>query len=263
MNIKSTIDAKEVAKFAQHATMWWDTEGPLKTLHDINPIRIHYIECILNQKTPISSSAKYRQDLSTETTDRVGVETKAPSILAKQRILDIGCGGGILSEGLARCGAIVTGLDVEPDAINSAREHAAQNQLMIDYKCQAIETFNAEPFAIITCLEMLEHVQEPERIIEHAARLLAPGGYLFLSTINRTIKAYASVIIAAEYLLNIIPRQTHDFQKFIRPSELTQMTRSVGLETLDLSGITYNPFTRSAGFDTAIQANYLLACRKV
>ncbi|MDP3705295.1 MAG: bifunctional 2-polyprenyl-6-hydroxyphenol methylase/3-demethylubiquinol 3-O-methyltransferase UbiG [Legionellaceae bacterium] len=229
MTIKSTIDPSEVAKFAQHATVWWEREGPLKTLHDINPIRIEFIQKIV--------------------------------ALNGQRILDIGCGGGILSEGMTRCGAMVTGLDVEVEAIETARAHALQSQLTIDYVCKPIELFDAKPFPIITCLEMLEHVTDPEIVINHAARLLEPGGYLILSTINRTVKAYATVVLAAEYLLGILPRQTHDFQKFIKPSELMNMARGAGLEFVDMSGISYNPFTRDASLAQSVAGNYLLVCR--
>lgn len=229
MNTKSTVDSLEVAKFAQHANVWWEKEGPLKTLHDINPIRLEYIQKIVT--------------------------------LNDQRILDVGCGGGILSEGMARCGGIVTGLDVEVDAIETARAHALHNQLAIDYVCMPIESFDAKPFSVITCLEMLEHVQEPEMVIKHAARLLAPGGYLILSTINRTLKAYATVVVAAEYVLGILPRQTHDFQKFIKPSELTSMARAAGLEFVEMSGIAYNPFTRVASLEQSVASNYVLVCR--
>lgn len=228
--IKTTVDSQEVAKFAQHATEWWNMDGPLKTLHDINPIRIDFIQNI----TSVTGC----------------------------RVLDIGCGGGILSEGLAKHGAIVTGLDVEPEAINTARLHAKQSNLAIDYVCQPIETFESNTFSIITCLEMLEHVKDPQCIIEHAERLLAPGGYLFLSTINRTLTAYATVIVAAEYLLNLLPRQTHDYDKFIKPSELAHMVRQTGLEPIALKGMAYNPMTRKAALSDSVAGNYLFACRK-
>ncbi|MDP3561276.1 MAG: bifunctional 2-polyprenyl-6-hydroxyphenol methylase/3-demethylubiquinol 3-O-methyltransferase UbiG [Legionellaceae bacterium] len=227
--MKSTIDTIEVAKFAQHANAWWDENGPLKTLHDINPIRVKYIQ------------------------------ENVPDM--KQRILDIGCGGGILSEALARCGGIVTGLDVEPDSIATAQAHALEQQLPIQYVCNPIESFDSELFSIITCLEMLEHVQDPGLIIKHAARLLAPGGYLFLSTINRTFTAYASVVVAAEYVLRILPRQTHDFQKFIKPSELAHMIRAAGLEVMDMCGIAYNPFSRDASLVNSVNTNYLVVSR--
>lgn len=231
MKNKTTVDASEVAKFAQHASQWWDTEGPLKTLHDINPTRIQFMQ-------------KF-------------VEFKG------QHVLDVGCGGGVLAEGIALKGAIVTGLDVEEQAIETARIHAKKNKLSIDYTCQPIETFDTKPFDVVTCMEMLEHVSEPQLVVEHCARLLKPGGYLFLSTINRTIQAYGSVIIAAEYVLGLLPRQTHDYDKFIKPSELATMVRAAGLETVDMAGMAYNPFTREASLDDSIKVNYLLACRKL
>ena len=230
MTKKTTVDVLEVSKFAQLATQWWNTEGPLKTLHDINPARIQFVR-------------KFTE-------------------LRAQHILDVGCGGGILAEGLASRGSIVTGLDVEPDAIAAAKSHAEGQQLQLNYVCQPIEQYEEGPFDTVTCMEMLEHVPEPELVIEHCARLLKPGGYLFLSTINRTIKAYASAIVAAEYVLKLLPRQTHDFEKFIKPSEMAAMVRGAGLEMVGMEGMAYNPFTRVATLQDSISVNYLLACRK-
>lgn len=230
MTKKTTIDVLEVAKFAQQATAWWNTEGPLKTLHDINPARIEFI-----------------QQFTT---------------LTQQSVLDVGCGGGILSEALAKRGAIVTGLDVEPEAIAAATAHAATQKLNITYVCQPIEDYKKSTFDIVTCMEMLEHVTNPQLVINHCARLLSSGGYLFLSTINRTMKAYLTAIIAAEYVLGLLPRQTHDFDKFIKVSELAAMTRVAGLDLVGMSGMGYNPCTRIASLQTSCEVNYLLACRK-
>ncbi len=230
MKTNTTVDALEVAKFSQHASEWWNTEGPLKTLHDINPARIQFIQTFTE--------------------------------LAGRNILDVGCGGGILSEGMAIRGATVIGLDVEAEAIAVATEHAGKHQKALSYICQPIEDYDAEPFDIITCMEMLEHVTEPQLVIDHCARLLKPGGYLFLSTINRTVKAYAGVIIAAEYVLRILPRQTHDFDKFVKPSELAAMVRTTGLDIIGMAGMAYNPFTRKASLQESVGVNYLLACRK-
>lgn len=165
MTNHSTVDQEEIAKFAQHAAHWWDKEGPLKTLHDINPVRLEFVRNHCD--------------------------------LLNKRVLDVGCGGGIFSEGLARLGARVTGLDAEPEAISAAEDHAKQSKLALHYLCSPLEDYEAESFDIVTCMEMLEHVQDPELVINHCVRLLKPGGYLFLSTINRTAKAYATAIIAA------------------------------------------------------------------
>lgn len=230
MKTSMTVDTLEVAKFAQHASQWWNTEGPLKTLHDINPARIEFM-------------LKFTE-------------------LNGRKVLDVGCGGGILSEGMVLHDAIVTGLDVESHAIEAARAHALERPLHIDYVCEPIEEHGGGPYDIVTCMEMLEHVPEPKLVIEHCARLLKPGGFLFLSTINRTIQAYASVIIAAEYVLGLLPRQTHDYEKFIKPSELAAMVRAAGLETVGMAGMNYNPFTRKALLQDSIKVNYLLACCK-
>ena len=233
MNNKTTVDPVEVAKFAQHANQWWDSEsGPLKTLHDINPVRLEWIQQFCS--------------------------------LPGKKVLDIGCGGGVLSEGMAKAGAIVIGLDVEVDAIKTATLHAEDEGLSIKYVSEPVEQYvgNSELFDVITCMEMLEHVADPQQVIHHAARLLKPDGLLFLSTINRTIKAYASVIIAAEYVLNILPRQTHDYDKFIKPSELSAMVRAEGFETESISGLHYQPFTRVASLQQSVDVNYLLVSRK-
>ncbi len=230
--MNTSSDPIEIAKFADLANSWWDKEGPLKTLHDINPVRVAYIKKMVAQ-------------------------------LAKKRILDIGCGGGILAESLAREGAKVTGLDAEENAIQVAHAHAQEENLSIRYLSGLIESFQAKPFPVITCMEMLEHVQDPALILSHAARLLSKEGYLLLSTINRTMKAYGSVVLAAEYLLGILPRQTHDFQKFIKPSELATAARDVGLEVIDVTGVTYHPFTRQASLVPSVAVNYLMTCRRL
>ncbi len=234
-NDTTTVDPLEIAKFSQHASTWWDVNGPLKTLHDINPARLSFI----NQYASLSD----------------------------QTILDIGCGGGILTEAMAKVGGIVTGLDAETDAINTAQQHARAERISIDYVCEPIEKFqleNSEPlFDIITCMEMLEHVSCPAMILLHAKRLLKPSGLIFLSTINRNWIAYLTAIVGAEYILNILPKQTHDYKKFIRPSELTIMAREAGFESIGLSGMDYNPFTRSAKLQRRVTVNYLLVCRSV
>ncbi len=228
----STVNPSEVARFAQHAKHWWDVNGPLKTLHDINPTRIHWIEQYVT--------------------------------LRGLTCLDVGCGGGILCEGLAQKGAIVTGLDVEAGAIETARHHAATEKLSIQYVCEPVESFQAPCFDVVTCLEMLEHVEHPEIVIAALTRFVKPGGYVFLSTINRTLRAYATVILGAEYILSLLPRQTHTFEQFIRPSELAEVVRAKGLEPVGMTGLLYNPFTRKAELKTAqVDVNYLLVAQKV
>ena len=230
MKKKTTVDHLEVEKFSQLSEQWWDADGPLKTLHDINPPRMEFIQKFVD--------------------------------LSEARILDVGCGGGILAEAMAVRGAKVTGLDVETESLTSAKLHAQQSNLSIEYVCQPIETYESDSFDSITCMEMLEHVANPQWVINHCVRLLKPNGYLLLSTINRTVAAYAGAILGAEYILNVLPRQTHDFNKFIKPSELAAMVRNAGLETIGISGMAYNPFSRHASLQDSVAINYLLSCRK-
>ena len=226
-----TTDPLEIARFAQHAEQWWQPDGAFKTLHDINPARLDWI-----------------------------CQYIAPKNL---NMLDIGCGGGILSEGLARLGAEVTGLDVEAQALEVARKHAEASKLSVRYVCEPVESFEEGPFDAITCLEMLEHVDDPQLVIDSAIALLKPGGFLFLSTVNRTAKAYATVILAAEYVLSLLPRQTHSFERFIKPSELASGVRKAGLDVLGLTGLDYNPFSRKAVLrEDCVDVNYLLVAQK-
>ena len=228
--------AQEIEKFSQHAHEWWDEQGPLKTLHQINPTRMAWI-------------AKH-------------------VVLANAKTIDIGCGGGILSESLARSGAIVTGLDMASDSIEIARTHAQAAQLNIDYQISTAEAWaQAHPaeYEVVTCMELLEHVPDPASVIHAAAQLLAPSGVVFFSTINRNPKAWALTIGAAEYLLKWIPKGTHQYDTFIKPSELSAMARQSGLEVIALAGIGYQPWqSKSNPFvvtkDTSV--NYMMACRK-
>lgn len=231
-NEHTTIDPQELNKFAQHASVWWDINGPLKTLHDINPVRLDFIK-------------QHCGDLN-------GLN-----------ILDVGCGGGILTEGLAVEEAHVTGIDATQAAIDSAISHAGNHKLDIQYVCTPVEHYDADAFDVITCMELLEHVPHPELVIEHCSRLLKSGGLLFLSTINRTLKAYAGAILVAEYFLQLLPRQTHDFEKFIAPGELVSMARRAGLELIDLKGLSYNPLSRHAATGPDVSINYLAAFRKI
>ncbi len=229
INTRSTIDSQEIDKFDQQAKHWWDLNGPLKTLHDINDTRLDFISqhCSLNNAS----------------------------------VLDVGCGGGVLTEGIAKLGGSVTGIDAASEAIKIAKEHARENNLVIQYECLPIEEYEHEGFDVITCMEMLEHVQNPNLVLAHCKRLLKPGGFLFLSTISRTIKAYANVVVAAEYLFNILPKQTHDYTKFLKPSELLHITRALDLELIDLKGLNYNPITRTASLTKDVSVNYLLVLK--
>ncbi|ARB91164.1 bifunctional 2-polyprenyl-6-hydroxyphenol methylase/3-demethylubiquinol 3-O-methyltransferase UbiG [Legionella longbeachae] len=226
-NRETTVNPEEIHKFAQHAKLWWDTEGPLRTLHDINGIRLDFIQQHVQ--------------------------------LSHLNVLDVGCGGGILCETMANAGANVTGIDAEIDTILVAQEHAKGSHLNVDYFCTSIEAYKNPCFDVITCMEMLEHVQNPKLVLQHCRRLLKPKGFLFLSTISRTVKAYLTAIVAAEYLLNLLPKQTHDYDKFIKPSELLAITRSLGFKLVDMKGMDYNPLLRKASLGTDLKVNYLLA----
>ena len=232
----NNVNAAEIEKFSQHASEWWNEQGPLKTLHQINPTRVQWI-------------AQHAQ-------------------LAGVKTLDIGCGGGILSEALAREGALVTALDMAEDSIDIAREHAATSQLTIDYQAVTAEAWaevHPESYELITCMELLEHVPDPASVIHASAQLLAPGGMVFYSTINRNPKAWALTIGAAEYLLKWIPKGTHQYDTFIKPSELSAMARQSGLEVVALAGVGYQPWkSKQYPFvptnDTSV--NYMMVCRK-
>lgn len=228
-NNASTVNLDELHKFAQHANLWWDTEGPLKTLHDINELRLDFIKRHID--------------------------------LTNLKVLDVGCGGGILCESMAKSGAHVTGIDAECEAISVAQNHAHSLNLKIDYICNSIENYESERFDVITCMEMLEHVENPQLVFEHCRRLLKPEGLLFISTISRTIKAYSTAIVAAEYIFNLLPKQTHDYQKFIKPSELMGMARQHNFKLIDLKGMDYNPFLRKASLGSDVRVNYLMALK--
>lgn len=232
----NNVNAAEIEKFSQHASEWWNEQGPLKTLHQINPTRVQWI-------------AQHTQ-------------------LAGAKTLDIGCGGGILSEALAREGALVTALDMAEDSINIARAHAKVSQLEINYQTVTAEAWaeaHSESYELITCMELLEHVPDPASVIHASAQLLAPCGMVFYSTINRNPKAWALTIGAAEYLLKWIPKGTHQYDAFIKPSELSAMVRQSGLEVVALAGVGYQPWkSKQYPFvptnDTSV--NYMMACRK-
>lgn len=224
----SNIDVQEIAKFSNLANDWWDECGPLRTLHDMNKVRLSYI---LNH-TPLTGL----------------------------RVLDVGCGGGLLSEAMAKHGATVLGIDLDQKIIKVARDHATQSGLHIDYQCIELEnlaTQNTQPFDVITCLELLEHVPDGAQMIQHCAQLLKPKGFLYLSTLNRTLKSYGLAILAAEYLLGLLPRGTHDFDKFIKPSELSAWCREANLSLCHLQGLEYHPFKRQTHFCEDLSVNYI------
>ncbi|HVL01825.1 MAG TPA: bifunctional 2-polyprenyl-6-hydroxyphenol methylase/3-demethylubiquinol 3-O-methyltransferase UbiG [Dongiaceae bacterium] len=225
----SNVDAQEIAKFEAVADKWWDRDGEFKPLHEINPLRLNYI----NERTP----------------------------LAGKKILDVGCGGGILSEGLAFRGADVTGIDMGQAPLDVARAHAQSQNLTIDYRQIPVEQLAAEmpaAFDIITCMEMLEHVPDPASVVKACAALVKPGGHVFFSTLNRNPKAYLLAIVGAEYVLNLVPRGTHDYLKFIKPSELASWARDADLAVKDISGLTMHPLTRQFKVGRDADVNYFM-----
>lgn len=223
----------ELDKFARIAHRWWDANSEFKPLHDINPLRLGYIE----QRTPVTG----------------------------QRVLDVGCGGGILSEAMARRGARVTGIDLGETALEVARLHSLESGVAVDYRLISAEDLAQEQpgqYDIVTCLEMLEHVPDPASIVRACASLCRPGGRVYFSTINRNPKAFLFAIVGAEYLLNLLPPGTHEFSQFIRPSELGRWLREAGLQLDDLTGMHYNPLSKRYGLAPDISVNYLACASK-
>ncbi|MDN6297870.1 MAG: bifunctional 2-polyprenyl-6-hydroxyphenol methylase/3-demethylubiquinol 3-O-methyltransferase UbiG [Halomonas sp.] len=231
---RGNVDAAEVAKFEALADSWWDRDGDSKPLHDINPLRLDFIDA------------------------RAG--------LAGKRVLDVGCGGGILSEAMTHRGAEVTGIDLGHAPLEVARRHAAENAVNVHYRHVAVETLAEElpgEFDVVTCMEMLEHVPDPASIITACSRLVRPGGHVFFSTLNRTHKARALAIFGAEYVLRMLPRGTHDYTKFIRPSEMAAWCRQSRLAVDEQTGLTYNPLTQHYRLTPGdVSVNYMMACRK-
>jgi 2-polyprenyl-6-hydroxyphenyl methylase/3-demethylubiquinone-9 3-methyltransferase len=222
------VDPAELAKFTALAQSWWDPKGPSKPLHDLNPLRLQYVE------------------------RAVALPDKA--------VLDVGCGGGILSESMARAGARVLGIDLSPAVLDVAELHALEGKVPVEYRAIAAEDLAQErpgAFDLVTCMEMLEHVPDPAASVKALAALVKPGGDVIVSTINRNPRAFAVAIVGAEYIARVLPRGTHEYLKFIRPSELARWGRVAQLELRDLTGITYNPFTRSFRLSPDTDVNYL------
>ena len=230
----ANIDLAELNKFSELASQWWDPTGKFRPLHDINPLRLTLIDEFSG-----------------------GVKGK--------RAIDVGCGGGLVSEGLAKMGAQVTGIDMADKALAVAKLHSLEANVVVDYDEATAEAMAAdlpEQFDVVTCLEMLEHVPDPASVVAACAQLAKPGATLYFSTISRTLKAYALTVLGAEYVLGLLPKGTHEYAKFIKPSELINFTRNAGLHVVELRGLNYNPFTHVAKWKEDTTVNYLIVCRK-
>lgn len=226
-------DPQELAKFGELAHRWWDPNSEFKPLHEINPLRLDWIESALP--------------------------------LAGKKVLDVGCGGGLLSEGMAARGALVTGIDLSEKPLGVARLHLYESGLSVDYQLISAEAMaEAHPgeFDAVTCLEMLEHVPDPGSIIAACAKLVKPGGHVFFSTLNRNPKSYLLAVVGAEYILNMLPRGTHDYAKFIKPAELSRYCRNAGLETEEIRGMSYNPLSKVYRLGQDSSVNYLVRTRR-
>ena len=227
------VDPAELQKFADLAHRWWDPASEFKPLHEINPLRLGLI-------------------------DRV-------SKLQGKRVLDVGCGGGILSESMSRKGAEVTGIDLGEKALKVAQLHGLESGVKADYRLISVEALAnemPEGFDVVTCMELLEHVPNPAAVVEACTKLLKPGGTVFFSTINRNPKAYMYAVVGAEYVLNLLPRGTHEYEKFIKPSELVSWCRQTGLSGFNFKGMTYNPLTRQYRLGEDVSVNYILYATK-
>lgn len=230
----ANVDPAEIRHFSTLAERWWDPQGEMATLHHINPVRLRYLDEVVGG-------------------------------LRGRRVVDVGCGGGLLTEGLARAGAQATGIDLAEASLDVARAHAAKSGLAVDYRCVATETWaeqQAGQYDVVCCLEMLEHVPDPEAIVRACARLAKPGGHLVFSTLNRTPKSFALAIVGAEYLLRLVPRGTHDYAQFIRPSELAAWVRGAGLRLQGVRGLHYNPVLKNARLNDDVSVNYFLHARR-
>jgi 2-polyprenyl-6-hydroxyphenyl methylase/3-demethylubiquinone-9 3-methyltransferase len=227
------VDAAEISKFSELAHRWWDPNSEFKPLHEINPLRLKWIDGI--------------------------------AAIAGKKVLDVGCGGGILTEAMAAAGAIAHGIDLSEKALKVARLHLLESGQSVDYRLISAEDCAAQQpaeYDIVTCMEMLEHVPDPASVVAACAALVKPGGRVFFSTLNRNPKSYLFAIIGAEYVLNLLPRGTHDYAKFITPAELARMARDAGLGVDTLIGMTYNPLTKIYKLEADTSVNYLMATRR-
>lgn len=229
----NNVDPNEIAKFEALASRWWDKSSEFKPLHDINPLRLNYID------------------------ERAHLPGK--------KVVDVGCGGGILSEGLCQRGAYVTGIDMGEAPLSVARLHGLESGVEVDYRQMTVEALaeaEAGTYDVVTCLEMLEHVPDPASVIAACAKLLKPGGELFLSTINRNPKAFMFAIVGAEHILKMLPKGTHEYKKFIKPSELTRYVRQANLDFQDITGMVYNPLIKEYKLARDVDVNYLVHATK-
>jgi len=231
--MSSNVDAAELEKFGALAQRWWDTSGEMRPLHEMNPLRLDWID--------------------------------RHARLAGKRVVDVGCGGGILAESMAQRGATTLGIDLSTKPLRVAELHAIESGVRVDYRevsAEALAEQQPGSFDVVTCMEMLEHVPDPAQTVAASARLVRPGGWVFVSTLNRNAKAFLFAIVGAEYVLGLLPKGTHEYEKFIKPSELAGFARTVGMDIVEVIGLAYNPITRrfSLGGDTDV--NYMMALRK-
>ncbi|HTT13635.1 MAG TPA: bifunctional 2-polyprenyl-6-hydroxyphenol methylase/3-demethylubiquinol 3-O-methyltransferase UbiG [Burkholderiaceae bacterium] len=229
----SNVDAAELQKFGDLAQRWWDPAGAMRPLHEMNPLRLDWID--------------------------------RHAGLSGKRVVDVGCGGGILAESMAARGAEVLGIDLSPKPLRVAELHARESGARVDYReidAEALAADQPGMFEVVTCMEMLEHVPDPAQTVAACARLVKPGGWVFVSTLNRNAKSFLLAIVGAEYVLGLLPKGTHEYEKFIRPSELAAFARAAGLEIAEMTGMTYNPLTRRFKLGSDADVNYMVALRK-
>lgn len=229
--ISSNINPQELQTFEAMAEDWWSPDGPFKTLHDINPLRLAFI------------------------TQQVDLQQK--------KVIDVGCGGGILTESMVGCGAIVTGIDMSAATLSVARQHAVDAGITVQYLENTVEDMAERyphQFDVVTCMELLEHVPDPASVVRACTALVAPGGQVFFSTLNRNLKAYFQAILAAEYVFKLLPRGLHHYEQFIRPSELARWARGAGLAVRQITGLTYHPLTKRYQLSQNTDVNYLMQC---